>query len=75
MKELTLNIPKDFDLDESETKKFLAAKLYEAGKLSLGQAANMAGLSKSEFSEILSDYGVSLINYSSAEIIRDASRF
>lgn len=75
MKELTLNIPKDFALDEAETKKFLAAKLYEAGKLSLGQAAELAGLSKSDFSEILSDYGVSLINYSSAEIIRDANQF
>ena len=75
MKELTLNIPKDFDLDEVETKKFLAAKLYEAGKLSLGQAADLAGMSKTDFSEILSDYGVSLINYSSAEIIRDAKQF
>lgn len=75
MNELTLNIPKDFELDEAETKKFLAAKLYEAGKLSLGQAAEMAGLSKTEFSEILPDYGVSLINYSSAEIIRDANQF
>ncbi len=75
MKEITLNLPKGFDLDETETKKFLAAKLYEAGRLSLGQAAEMAGLSKTEFAEILSDYGVSLINYSSAEIIRDASQF
>lgn len=75
MKEITLNVPKDFDLDEVETKKFLAAKLYEAGRLSLGQAAEMAGLSKTEFSEILSDYGVSLINYSSAEVIRDVDQF
>lgn len=75
MKETTLHIPKDFDLDEVETKKFLAAKLYEAEKLSLGQAAEMAGLSKTEFTEILSDYGVSLINYSSAEIVRDANQF
>lgn len=72
---MTLNIPTDFDLDESETKKFLAAKLYEAGRLSLGQGAEMAGLTKTEFSEILSDYGVSLINYSSSEIIRDADQF
>ena len=55
MKELTLYIPKDFDLDKVETKKFLAAKLYEAGKLSLGQAADLAGMSKTDFSEILSD--------------------
>ncbi|MDR9367101.1 MAG: UPF0175 family protein [Balneolaceae bacterium] len=75
MTKLTLNIPTNFDLDESETKKFLAAKLYESGRLSLGQGAEMAGLSKTEFSDILSDYGVSLINYSSSEIIRDADQF
>jgi predicted HTH domain antitoxin len=75
MKEITLNLPSSFDLDEAEIIKFLAAKLYEAGRLSLGQAAEMAGLSKTEFAEILSDYDVSLINYSSAEIIRDASQF
>lgn len=75
MKEITLSIPKDFDLDEGETKKFLAAKLYEAGKLTLGQAAEMAGLSKTEFADILSGYGVSLINYSSSEILRDAEKF
>ena len=75
MKEITLSIPKDFDLDEVETKKFLAAKLYEAGKLTLGQAAEMAGLSKTEFADILSNYDVSLINYSSSEILRDAEQF
>lgn len=74
MKE-TLSLPKDFDLDEIETKKFLAAKLYEAGKLTLGQAAEMAGLSKKEFADILSNFGVSLINYSSSEILRDAEKF
>lgn len=75
MKEITLSLPKDFDLDEIETKKFLAAKLYEAGKLTLGQAAEMAGLSKKEFADILSNFGVSLINYSSSEILRDAEKF
>lgn len=75
MNEITLSIPKDFDLDEVETKKFLAAKLYEAGKLTLGQAAEMAGLSKTEFADILSNYDVSLINYSSSEILRDTEQF
>jgi len=75
MKEIILNIPKNYGLSEAETKKFLAAKLYEAGRLSLGQAAEMAGLSKPDFAEILSDYGVSLINYTSSEIIRDANQF
>jgi predicted HTH domain antitoxin len=49
--------------------------MFESGKLSLGQAAGLAGLSKTTFSEILSDYGVSLINYPPSGIIRDAAQF
>lgn len=75
MKKLTLNIPDNLELNELETKRFLAAKMYESGKLSLGQAAELAGLSKVAFTEILSDYGVSVINYPSSDIIRDAKQF
>ncbi len=75
MKHLTLNIPESLDLNERETKRFLAAKMYEAGKLSLGQAADLAGLSKIAFSEILSDFNVSLINYPPSDISRDAAQF
>lgn len=64
MKNLTLNIPDDIEFDELEMCRFLAAKMYESGKLSLGQGAALAGLSKIAFSEILADYNVSLINYS-----------
>jgi predicted HTH domain antitoxin len=75
MKNLTLSIPDNLELDERETKRFLAAKMYESGKLSLGQAAELAGMSKLAFSEILSDYGVSIINYPPSDIARDAHRF
>ena len=73
MKQLTLNIPENLNLNEKETKRFLAAKLYESGKLSLGQAADLAGMSKVAFSEILADFDVSLINYPPSDILRDAS--
>ncbi|HET8810934.1 MAG TPA: UPF0175 family protein [Flavobacteriaceae bacterium] len=75
MKVLSLNIPENISLNERETKRFLAAKMYESGKLSLGEAAELAGLSKVAFSEILADYDVSLINYPASEIIKDAARF
>lgn len=75
MKVLSLNIPENISLNERETKRFLAAKMYESGKLSLGEAAELAGLSKVAFSEILADYDVSLINYPASEIIKDATRF
>jgi predicted HTH domain antitoxin len=75
MKYITLNIPDHLNLNERDTKRFLAAKMYESGKLSLGQAAELAGLSKVAFSEILADYNVSLINYPPTDVIRDAAQF
>jgi predicted HTH domain antitoxin len=75
MKSFILNIPDSFNLNEIETKRFLAAKMYETGKLSLGQASILAGLSKMAFSEILADFDVSLINYTGTDIIRDAAQF
>lgn len=68
-------LPEALDLDERQIKHFLAAKLYESGKLSLGQAADLAGLSKTTFAEILADYDVSLVNHLPEDIARDAARF
>lgn len=49
----------------------MAAQLFEMGKLSLGQAATLAGYEKREFAEILGSYGVSLFNYSADEVDND----
>ena len=69
MKTLTLQIPDN--LDEKEAKTLLAAKLYEKGSLSLGQAAELAGYSKRDFMELLANYGVSLFEYSETELEKD----
>jgi predicted HTH domain antitoxin len=74
MKDLIIQVPDKLEWKEQEVKRFLAAKLFEVGKLTLGQAAEMAGLSKRAFSELLADYDVSLINYIQEEISKDASR-
>lgn len=47
---------------------FLAIKLYEVGKLSLGQAAKLAEFSKRAFIEMLGHYKVSVFNYSPEEL-------
>ena len=49
----------------------LATKLYEKGKLSLGQAAELAGFSKRAFVEVLGNYDVSVFNYSTDDLERD----
>jgi len=71
MKILTVKIPSTVELDESELLLILASKLYEKGKLSLGQAAELAGFSKRAFAEILGRYGVSVFNYSADDLDRD----
>ena len=71
MKSLTIQFPSDVDIDEKEAATVLAAQLYEMGKLSLGQAAEVAGYSKRTFMELLGKYGVSVFNYSADEIEND----
>ncbi len=75
MTTITLQVPDTLGEYQNDTVRFIAAKLYESGKLSLGQAAEMAGLSKRTFAELLGDYNVSLINYSLADIVEDAAKF
>jgi hypothetical protein len=48
--ELRVTLP--FSLSEDEAKLLLAVKLYEVGKVSLGQAAQLAGFSKRAFKEV-----------------------
>ncbi|HLW05960.1 MAG TPA: UPF0175 family protein [Marinilabiliaceae bacterium] len=75
MRTLTINLPSTIDLGDREAKMALASKLYELGKLTLGQAAELTGYSKETFMELLADYGVSLINYPPSDIIKDAANF
>ena len=60
MKTLTLNIPDSVDFDDKDLAMIVASRLYEQGKLSLGQAAEIAHLSKRTFAELLGKYDVSL---------------
>ena len=71
MKIIQLNIPDSVDLNDREAKMVLASRLYEIGKLSIGQAAEMVGLSKRTFMELLKDYNVSLINHPASELDND----
>jgi predicted HTH domain antitoxin len=64
MTTITLQLPDNLAEQQYDAVRFIAAKFYESGRLSLGQAAEMAGLSKRTFAELLGDYGVSIINYS-----------
>jgi len=71
MKTIQINIPDTVDLPDREAKMLLASRLYEKGKLTLGQAAELVGLSKRAFMEILGDYDVSVFNLSAEDLDHD----
>ena len=71
MKTSTFNIPDTVDLDNNEAAMLFASKLYEKGKLSLGQAADLAGVSKRAFLELLGKYGVSVFNFPASDLEKD----
>ncbi len=71
MKTLTLNVPDSLDLTNKELVMLVASRLYEQGKLSLGQAAELAGLTKRTFAELLNQYNVSLFNFPATDLSSD----
>ncbi|WP_242203922.1 UPF0175 family protein [Aestuariivivens insulae] len=71
MRTIHLNIPDNVDLKDHDFSMIIAAKLYEDAKLSAGQAAEVAGLSKRAFIEILGKYGVSIFSSSISDLHSD----
>jgi len=73
MKTLTINLPDALEMDERELVMIVAARLYEQGKLSLGQAAEVAGLTKRTFAELLGSYNVSIFNFPASDLSKDVA--
>lgn len=71
MKTITLTLPDSLDIDNKDLAMLVASRLYEQGKLSLGQAAEVAGLTKRTFAELLGNYNVSLFNYPASDLDSD----
>lgn len=67
--EFKVDLPSTLSVEE--TKILLAVKLYEVGKVSIGQAAKIAGYSKRAFMEILGHHGVPIFAYSPEELRAD----
>ena len=66
MSAVTIELPES--IAEDEARLMLALKLFETAKLSLGQAAKMAGYSKAAFMEIAGKNGVPVYAYSPEEL-------
>ena len=73
MKTLTINIPDNLDVDNRDLAMIVSTNLYEQGKLSLGQAAEVAGLTKRTFAELLGKFNVSIFNFPASDLSRDVA--
>ena len=73
MKTLTLNIPDNVDVDNRDLAMLVSTNLYEQGKLSLGQAAEVAGLTKRTFAELLGKFNVSIFNFPASDLSKDVA--
>ncbi len=71
MKTLTLNIPDSLYVNTRDIAMIVSTLLYEQGKLSLGQAAEVAGITKRTFAELLGSYNVSIFNFPASDLSRD----
>jgi predicted HTH domain antitoxin len=71
MRTIQFKVPDDLDLKDVDFSMIVASKLYEDGKLSAGQAAELAGLSKRAFIELLGKYDVSVFSQSISDLHSD----
>jgi len=69
MRHVTLKLPGEFT--EGEIKLYLALKLFEESKLTLGQASSLAGYSKRAFMEILGKHGIPVLNHAPEDLEKD----
>ncbi len=74
MHAVQINVPDTLQLNAKELAWHLAVLLYNQGKASLGQAAEMAGVSKRTFMEMMAAYGGTLFSYEPGEVERDFKR-
>jgi len=67
----TVAIPLPDSVSENEARLLLAIKLFETGRVSSGQAAELAGVSKRTFTELLGRQQIPIFNYPPDEVARD----
>lgn len=68
---IQLHLPEGLQVSHFELSMLFAAKLFEEGLITSGQGAEMVGLSKHAFIELLGKYKVSIFQYDMDEIEED----
>lgn len=68
---IQINLPDGLKLSPFEVTLLLASKLFDESLITSGQGAEMVGLSKQVFIELLGKYKVSIFQYDIDEIEED----
>jgi predicted HTH domain antitoxin len=66
--QLTLEVPDAANISQTDAQILFAMKLFEADKLSLGKAAEAAGLSYRAFYELLVRYGIPVVTMTEEDV-------
>lgn len=66
MCELKVELPPEIPVEEARL--LLTVKLFETGRLSLGQASRLAGYSRRAFMELLGKLGVAVFDYPAGDL-------
>jgi predicted HTH domain antitoxin len=69
--QMVLEIPLPAFVQKEEARLMLAVKLFETGRLSMGQAAQVASMTKRSFLDILSSLGTPVVNYPASELAEE----
>lgn len=69
--DILISLKEDEDHFLQEVKVLAAVKLYELNRLSLGKAANLAGIDKFNFIKVLGEHKVSIFKLDRKELARD----
>lgn len=80
--EIKIDFPADILLTLNETehelkqsiKIALAIRLYSLQKLTIGKAAQISGLSRYEFENVLAEHNVSISNLSVEDVLNDSQK-
>lgn len=70
--ELSVKLPAEVSSEEARLA--LSVRLFEKGRISLGKAAELAGLSKRDFIDALGREGIPVINYPASELKKELER-
>lgn len=68
MSQFSIDLP---HISDDEARLLLSIKLYEAERVSLGKAAEIAGCSKRDFMEVVAEEGNPVIDYPPEELERE----